>query len=85
MKREDAIVMLRIYEIQKTQGREVYSGDLANARVLPKNKCQEKLEEFTSLGYLIESAERGANKYRVSSLGYSQMIAYRDIKIEIGA
>ncbi len=83
MKREDAIILSKIYKIQKEHDRDFYPGDIANAQILPKSKCQTKVEELRDKGFLIETVNRGANQYKVSPKGIEQMCAYRDIKLEL--
>lgn len=80
MKREDALILSKVYEIEKQQNRDIYTGDIVNAQVLPKSKCQIKLEEFRDQGFLTETVSHGANMYHVNRKGLSQMLAYRDIK-----
>ncbi|MCR4922757.1 MAG: hypothetical protein K5931_01980 [Lachnospiraceae bacterium] len=83
MERTDALILSKIYQIEKEQKRNIYSGDVASARILPKSRCQKKLEEFRDKGYLEEFAIKGANTYATTRKGLAHMTAYHDIKVEV--
>lgn len=80
MLRSDALVMQRIYEIQKHFGRNLYLGDLVAEQVLPAGKCKSQLTHLRDNGFVKELADHGANTYAVTVKGYQQMCAYRDVK-----
>ena len=82
MDRQDAILLKKIYDIEKKTRRAVYTGDIVNAHILPKAHCQKKIEGLRDAGFLNEVVIRGANVYKVSTKGLAHMFAYRDIRLE---
>ena len=83
MKREDAILLSKIYKVQKEIGREVQVGDIVSRMIIPNGSCKQKLEEFKELGFLEETVLLGANQYSVTLPAIDQMCAYRDVKRDI--
>ncbi len=83
MKREDALLFKKIFEVEQNLGRDFYTGDLVNAGILPRASCQKKVEEMKDKGFLKEMSLKGANVYQVSSKGLFHLNAYRDIRLEL--
>lgn len=85
MSRQDALVMKEIYLISKEQNRAVYADDLVSRRKIAKGSSKKTIEALAEKGYLNMEVEKGANVYNVSVKGREQMLAYRDIRIELEA
>lgn len=83
MTHTDAKIMSEIYRINKEQKRGVYPYDLVSRMVIPKGSSQQKFEDLMNKGFLNQEVKDGANVYQVSVLGKEQMMAFRDIRIEL--
>ncbi len=83
MKRENALILLRIHRLQRERGRDIYPEELASFRITARNGCRSAIDELLSDGMLEESVSNGASMFSVSRKGYYSMQAYLDIKREL--
>lgn len=83
MSRENALLLAKIWKIEKEYKRPIYPQELWKKGVCSSKQCNNIIAELTNKGMLIEQNERGANTYRISNLGFSQMETYLDIKREM--
>lgn len=83
MGRENAVLLSKIYAIQKERGRGIYPEELASFQVCARSKCKEVIDRLLTDSMLIESSDNGANVYAVSNIGLAHMEAYLDIRREM--
>ncbi|MCR5791062.1 MAG: hypothetical protein K6G83_14365 [Lachnospiraceae bacterium] len=83
MKRENAVVLSKIYNLQKERNRGIYPEELASFRITSRGSCRLTVNELLQDGMLEESVANGASVFTVSNKGFYEMQAYLDIRREL--
>ena len=83
MGRENALMLSKIFQIEKERGRGIYPEELANYQICGKGSCKQVIDHLMENCLLVEETVSGANTYRVSNIGLAHMEAYLDIKREM--